>query len=81
MHYIFDINAKKKSANLSLNSSLLAEAKRLHINLSSTLEEALSKKVRQRKEKQWLEDNKLAIDSCNDLVETSGMFSDAYRTF
>jgi len=81
MRQVFDTNAKKKSANLSLNSNLLAEAKHLHINLSATLEEALSKEVRQRKRQQWLEDNKLAIESCNDLVETNGMFSDAYRTF
>jgi len=81
MRQIFDVSAKKKPANLSLNSDLLAEAKRLHINLSATMEKALSEEVRQLKEKQWLEENKQAIESCNELVEANGMFSDAYRVF
>lgn len=81
MRQLFDVNAKKKATNLSLNSDLLVEAKRLHINLSSTMEKALSEEVRQLKEKQWLEENEQAIKSCNELVETNGMFSDAYRVF
>ncbi|MFQ5518923.1 MAG: type II toxin-antitoxin system CcdA family antitoxin [Mariprofundus sp.] len=81
MRQPFDTSAKKKAANLSLNSDLLAEAKRLQINLSATMEKALSEEVRQRKEKQWLEENQQAITSCNQLVEKNGLFSDAYRAF
>jgi len=81
MPQVFDTSAKKKPTNLSLNSDLLAEAKRLNINLSATMEKALTEEVRQRKEKQWREDNRQAIQSCNELVESSGMFSDAYRAF
>ena len=36
----FNAQAPKKPTNLSLNSDLLAEAKRLNINLSATLEKA-----------------------------------------
>ena len=81
MRQVFDTSAKKKATNLSLNSDLLAEAKRLQINLSATMEKALAEEVRLRKEKQWLEENRQAIESCNELVEKSGMFSDAYRVF
>jgi len=81
MHLVFDTSAKKKATNLSLNSDLLTEAKRLQINLSATMEKALVEEVRQLKKKQWLEENRQAIESCNELVEKSGMFSDAYRVF
>jgi len=81
MRLVFDTSAKKKATNLSLNSDLLTEAKRLQINLSATMEKALVEEVRQLKKKQWLEENRQAIESCNELVEKSGMFSDAYRVF
>ncbi|MFT5705341.1 MAG: antitoxin CcdA [Shewanella sp.] len=73
--------APKKAANLSLNSSLLAEAKRLNINLSATLEKALEKEVTQRLKSEWLEQNSDAIEACNELTETHGLFSDSYRAF
>ena len=79
MRQIFDANAKKKATNLSVNSDLLLEAKRLNINLSATMEKALSEEVRQLKEKCWMEENREAMESCNNLVEKNGMFSDAYR--
>jgi len=79
MRQLFDTTAKKKATNLSLNSDLLAEAKRLQVNLSATMEKALAEEVRQLKEKQWLKENRQAIESCNELVEKNGMFSDAYR--
>jgi len=81
MHPIFESSAKKKATNLSLNSDLLAQAKQLQINLSATMEKALANEVRHLKGQQWLQDNKLAIESCNELVEKNGMFSDAYRSF
>ncbi len=81
MHQIFDTSAKKKPANLSLNSDLLTMAKQLNINLSATMEKALIEEVRQRKAMQWLQENRQAMDSCNQQVEANGMFSDAYRAF
>ena len=44
MRNAYSTQAPKKAANLSLNSELLAEAKRLNINLSATMEKALEKK-------------------------------------
>ena len=71
----------KKAANLSINKDLLAEARDLKINLSATLEEALQEKVRDKRRKQWLEENKVAIKACNELAEKNGLFSDKYRVF
>jgi len=81
MGHVFVTGAKKQATNLSLNSDLLAEAKRLKINLSATMEKALAEEVRQMKAKQWLQENRSALESCNELVEKNGMFSDAYRSF
>lgn len=76
-----DSTAPKKATNLSINKELLAEARRLNINLSATLELALTEKVRQEKRKQWLENNRGAIDACNELTEQNGLFSDKHRIF
>jgi len=78
---IYDHSAPKKATNLSINSELLAIAKEMKINLSATLEAELSEIVRQRKRKQWLEDNREAIESYNERVEKYGLFSDGLRRF
>ena len=74
-------NTPKKATNLSINKELLAEARDLKINLSAILEQALVEKVREEKRKQWLEDNLEAINTCNELAEKNGLFSDKYRVF
>ncbi len=81
MREIFDKNAPKKATNLSVNSSLLAEAKSLKVNLSATLERALEAEVRLNKRQEWLTENKQAIQNCNNLAESSGLFADKHRGF
>lgn len=46
---VYDKKAPKKATNLSINSSLLAEARELDINLSATPERALESAVRESK--------------------------------
>lgn len=77
----FSTHAPKKATNLSLNSELLAEAKRLNINLSATMEKALEKEVKQQLKAEWLAQNAEAIDACNDFSAKHGLFSDLYRVF
>lgn len=81
MNPLIDTDAPKKATNLSINKDLLAEARSLKINLSATLEQALTEKVRKERRKQWLKDNEQAIDSCNELAEKNGLFADKYRVF
>ncbi len=81
MRTTFSTQAPKKATNLSLNSELLAEAKRLNINLSATMEKALEKEVSSRLKAEWLEKNAEAIEACNELTEKYGLFSDSYRVF
>ena len=81
MENTYDIAAPKKSANLSINSSLLAQARTLNINLSATLEQALAETVRQRQRELWLAENQQAIAAYADFVEENGVFSDGLRGF
>ncbi|MBO1256474.1 type II toxin-antitoxin system CcdA family antitoxin [Alteromonas sp. 5E99-2] len=81
MRNTFNTQSPKKATNLSLNSELLSEAKRLNINLSATMEKALEKEVTQRLKTEWLEQNTDAINACNELTNKHGLFSDSYRVF
>ena len=78
---IFNQAAPKKSANLSINSDLLQQAKQLNINLSQTLEQHLAEIIRQAQRSQWLVENKNALDEYNRRIEARGTFSDGLRRF
>ena len=73
--------ASKKSANLSIDGELLRAAKKLDINLSQTLEERLAELVNAARRRQWLEENRPAIDAYNRRVEQRGVFSHGLRRF
>ena len=74
-------NAAKKAANLSINSEALALAKKYNINLSQTLEAALIKLIREMAKKEWLAENRDAIEHYNNRVKKNGVFSDHVRKF
>jgi len=78
---LFNPDAQKKSANLSINSDLLRQAKLLNINLSQALEQHLTEIVRQEKRRQWLEENQGALEEYNRRIESHGTFSDGLRKF
>ena len=71
----------KRATNLSINAELLGRAKELGINLSATLEQALTEAIRQRARDQWVAENQAAIDAYNEHVDTKGVFSDGLRSF
>ncbi|MEN6587210.1 MAG: type II toxin-antitoxin system CcdA family antitoxin [Sulfuricella sp.] len=73
--------AKKKSANLSINESLLRQTKALNINLSQLLEQRLVEHLRESLQKNWLEENRAAIDAYNHRIDRNGVFSEGLRTF
>ncbi len=81
MRNVHSTQPTKKATNLSLNSELLAEAKRLNINLSATMEKALEREVSAKLRDEWIQQNADAVESCNKLTEEHGLFSDSYRTF
>jgi antitoxin CcdA len=81
MSDLYNNNAPKKAANVSINSDLLREAKILKINLSATLEQQLVHLIRQKRRAQWIKENRPALDAYNAFVEEHGVFSDGLRQF
>ena len=54
MSRVFDSSAAKKPTNLTVNSDLLARARKMNINLSATLEKALVAELRNAEKHRWL---------------------------
>ena len=79
--YLYNLNAPKKSTNLSVNSDLLRQAKEYRFNLSKALEQRLVEMLLEEKRREWREENQDAIDAYNHRIETSGVFSDGLRVF
>ena len=75
------MSASKKAVNLTIDAALLREARDRDINLSATLERALSEALRQDRRERWLSENKRGIKAYNDQVETHGAFADTLRSF
>ena len=63
---------QKKAVNLTINAALLEDAKALGINVSRTLEEALTEKTRIAAAQRWQAENREAIDWHNALTERMG---------
>ncbi|MBK9019999.1 MAG: type II toxin-antitoxin system CcdA family antitoxin [Sulfuritalea sp.] len=71
----------KKAANLTVRADLLEEARARKINLSHTLEVALTAELKRQREAEWLEQNKEAIEAYNREIAEFGLFSDGFRQF
>lgn len=75
------MSSTKKSANLSIRTDLLEEARAYKINLSQTLEAALQVELKKEKERRWLEENRAAIEAYNREIAEHGLWSDGLRLF
>ncbi|WP_312744808.1 type II toxin-antitoxin system CcdA family antitoxin [Cedecea neteri] len=73
--------AAKKSVNVTLAPEILDEARKLKLNISAVLTEALIEKFRENARAEWLRDNQEKIAVLNEFVEEHGSFSDFQRTF
>ena len=71
MNPLFDLKAPKKPANLGVNSDLLIKCKSININLSATLEQALTEKLAKLKSEQWAENTKQISGDSLDILLTS----------
>lgn len=81
MKQLYDPTAPKKPTNLSINSDLLEKIRKTDINLSATLEQALTQQLAEIKTKTWAKRNKASIKAYNSFVEKNGCFSDEHRPF
>jgi len=73
--------APKRATNVSVRSDLLAAARQAGVNLSATLERALTEELAVVRRKKWRRANREAIAAYNQHVEKHGTFSDDVRTF
>lgn len=74
-------DAPRKPANLSLDQSLMAEARALGINLSRAAEAGLRHAVREAQAEQWRRENAAALAASNEWVEEHGLPLARYRPF
>lgn len=81
MSTLFDANAPKKATNLSINSDLLVKSRSMHINLSATLEQALTQELAKREAQKWKDEHKAGIKAYNEFVEEHGCFGDEFKNF
>lgn len=71
----------KRATNISIRSDLLAAAREAGVNLSATLERALTEELAATKRQKWREENRESIQIYNEHVEKHGTFSDDVRDF
>ena len=78
---MLDKPARRKSVNVSVSASLVAEAKALDINLSRTAEAAFARAVANEKSRRWKGENREAIEASNAYVEKHGLPLSKHRMF
>ena len=72
---------QRQPTNLSLDTRLVAEAKKLGINISRVAEESIAEAVTEEKTRMWKIENREAIEALNDYVERNGLPLAKYRQF
>ncbi len=73
--------SSKKPTNLSLDQSLLQEARHFGINLSQAAETGLKRAVSEARAAEWKRENKEALRGLNEWVEKNGLPLEKYRQF
>lgn len=84
MHATEVTKSTRKPTNLSLDSTLLKEAKSLGINVPRAAEAGIAEAVSRHKQEKWLEDNASnasALASSNAYVEANGLSLARHRQF
>ncbi|MBB5575345.1 MULTISPECIES: type II toxin-antitoxin system CcdA family antitoxin [Rhizobium] len=71
----------RKAANLSLDESLIADARELKINISRAAEDGIARAIKAERERLWLLENAKAIEQANAYVEKHGLPFGKYRQF
>lgn len=71
----------KRATNVSVRGDLLTAAREAGVNLSATLERALTEALAEVQRRKWREDNRDAIAAYNEHIDKHGAFSDDVRSF
>lgn len=75
------IEGRRRPTNVSLNTELVEEARRLGVNLSHACERGLSEQVAETRAAKWLRENDAALKSSNAYVEKHGLPLARHRLF
>lgn len=65
--------AKRKNINLTINESVLEEAKNLELNMSQEAERGILNAIKLEYEAKWREKNKEAIQAYNHEIDERGL--------
>lgn len=71
----------KRATNVSVRRDLLESARAAGINLSATLERALTEELADLHRRKWRDENRDAIAAYNEHVAKHGTYSDGARKF
>ena len=71
----------RRATNLSLDSTLLAEARELKVNLSRAAEDGIRQEVENTRRGIWRAENREALHSSNAYVDENGLPLDRHRQF
>ena len=71
----------KCATNVSIRRDLLEAARACNLNLSATLEKALTEELQRERARKWRDENREAIANYNEHVLKHGVFSDGSRSF
>ncbi|HVK87969.1 MAG TPA: type II toxin-antitoxin system CcdA family antitoxin [Kofleriaceae bacterium] len=75
----YNINTSKQTVSLTINSDLLAQAKRLGINASQVAEQALAQEVARVRAEQLRVEIKQDLEAANAYAEKHGSFAEMVR--
>jgi antitoxin CcdA len=75
------LSPSRRLTRVRLRVDLIDEARRLDIDISQACERGLEKQGARTRGKQWLEENREAIESHNAWVEKHGLPLARYRQF
>ena len=64
---------RRKAVNLSIDSALIADAKKLGVNLSQEAEKGVADAVKSAKEQAWREEHREWIEAHNERVAREGV--------
>jgi antitoxin CcdA len=74
-------NPAKKATNITLSADVLADARRLGINISQACDTYLRELVRREQERRWVEQHADFIVAYNTTVEAEGLPLEQWRGF
>lgn len=67
--------SKRKAVNLSADAALVEDARSMGMNLSLVFEASLKRAVSEERKRQWVEENREAIDEYNARIDQEGTFA------